>query len=170
MFEHSEQAFIHNRGCRGDSNQIGNIAREITWRTTKANEWPPFAMTIKESGWILPRSSAIFHAKASWAVRVWHDTIPSEQPYNEVSYHPTQRPSSYLASGGLLPICASTQVKCLFQGAQPTLSLVDTGGGYHHWSSKFMIHHSLTLPIQYSALFPNCPAWSQTIQQNPLIA
>jgi hypothetical protein len=69
--------------------------------TTKANEWPLFAMTIKESVRILPHCSAIFHVKASWAVRGWPDTIPSEQPYNEVSYHPAQRPLSYLASGGI---------------------------------------------------------------------
>jgi hypothetical protein len=69
-------------------------------RAMKENEWPPFAMTIKESVWVLPRSNAIFHAKASWAVRGWPDTIPSEQPYNEVSYRPAQRLLSYLASGG----------------------------------------------------------------------
>jgi hypothetical protein len=68
---------------------------------TKANEWPPFAMTIKESVWVLPRSSAIFHVKGSCAVHMWPDTIPSEQPYNEVSYHLAQRPLSYLAFGGI---------------------------------------------------------------------
>jgi hypothetical protein len=65
---------------------------------TKANEWPPFAMTIKESVQVLPRSSAIFHAKASWAIRGWPNTIPFEQPYDEVSYHPAQQLLSYLAS------------------------------------------------------------------------
>jgi hypothetical protein len=70
-------------------------------RATKANEWPPFAMTIKESGRVLPHSSVVFHPKASWAVRGWPDTIPSEQLYNKVSYRPAQRSSSYLVSGGI---------------------------------------------------------------------
>jgi hypothetical protein len=68
---------------------------------TKANKWPPFTMTIKESVRVLPRSSPVFHAKASCAVRGWQDTIPSEQPYNEVSYCPAQQLSSYLASRGI---------------------------------------------------------------------
>jgi hypothetical protein len=38
-----------------------------TWHTsaTEANEWPPFTMTIKESGRILPHPSAVFHVKTS---------------------------------------------------------------------------------------------------------
>jgi hypothetical protein len=67
----------------------------------KANEWPPFAMTIKKSVRVLPRSSAVFHVKASCAVRMWPNTIPSEQAYDEVSYRLAQRPLSYLASGGI---------------------------------------------------------------------
>jgi hypothetical protein len=66
-----------------------------------AHERLPFAMTIKESGRVLPRSSAVFHVKATWAVRWWPDTIPYEQPYNKVSYRLAQRPSSYLVSRGI---------------------------------------------------------------------
>jgi hypothetical protein len=63
-----------------------------------------------------------------------------------------------------MPVRASTQLKCLFQGAQPMRSLINTGGGYHSWRSEFMNHHTLTLPIQYSPLSPNYPAWSQILQ------
>jgi hypothetical protein len=49
--------------------------------------------------------------------------------------------------GVLVPECTSTQLKRLFEGAQPTQSLIDTGGGYHSWSSEFTNHHTLTLPI-----------------------
>jgi hypothetical protein len=84
---------INSQPCKGNNLTTQHM------RATKANEWPPFTMTIKGSVWVLPRSSVVFHTKASWAVRGWPDTIPYEQPYNEVSYHPAQRPSSYLASG-----------------------------------------------------------------------
>jgi hypothetical protein len=46
-----------------------------TWHTraTKANEWPPFTMTIKESGRVLPHPSVVFHAKtlrgSMWVAR-----------------------------------------------------------------------------------------------------
>jgi hypothetical protein len=122
-------------------------------------------MTIKESGRVLPRSSAVIHAKASWAVCGWPDTIPSEQPYNKVSYRPAQQSSCYLVLGVLVPVCASTQLKCLFEWAQPTWSLINIDGGYHSWSSEFINHHTLTLPIQYSPLSLNCPARSRIIQQ-----
>jgi hypothetical protein len=65
-------------------------------------------------------------------------------------------------------VCASAQLKCLLQGAQPAWSLIDIGGGYHSRSSEFTNHHTLTLPIQYSPLFPNCPTWSRIIQQEPV--
>jgi hypothetical protein len=65
-------------------------------RATKANEWSPFAITIKESVQFLPRSSVVFHTKASWAVRECPDTIPSEQPYNEVSYLASEGISAHM--------------------------------------------------------------------------
>jgi hypothetical protein len=86
---------INSQSCKGNNLTTQHIS------TMKANEWPPFVMTIKESVRVLPRSSAVFHVKASWVVYGWPDTIPSEQLYNEVSYRPPQRPLSYLASGGI---------------------------------------------------------------------
>jgi hypothetical protein len=86
---------INSQPCKGNN--------MTAWQTraTKANEWPPFAMTIKESVRVLPRTSAIFHMKAPCAAHGWPNTIPSEQPYNEVSYRLAQRPLSHLASGGI---------------------------------------------------------------------
>jgi hypothetical protein len=58
---------INSQPCKGN-----NLTTRHT-RATKANEWPPFAMTIKESGQVLPHPSVIFHAKTSrgslWVVR-----------------------------------------------------------------------------------------------------
>jgi hypothetical protein len=67
-----------------------------------------------------------------------------------------------------MPIYASTQLKCMLQGAQPLRALIDTGGGYQSRSSEFVNLHTLTLPIEYSPLSPNCPAWPRIIQQEPV--
>jgi hypothetical protein len=58
---------INSQLCKGN-----NLTTRHT-RTMKENEWPPFAMTIKESGRVLPRPSAILHVKTSkgspWVAR-----------------------------------------------------------------------------------------------------
>jgi hypothetical protein len=58
---------INSQPCKGN-----NLTTRHT-SATKANVWPPFTMTIKESGRILPRLSAIFHVKTSrgspWVTR-----------------------------------------------------------------------------------------------------
>jgi hypothetical protein len=53
---------INSQPCKGNNMTL--------WHTNarKANEWPPFAMSIKESVRVLRRSSAVLHMKASWAV------------------------------------------------------------------------------------------------------
>jgi hypothetical protein len=48
---------INSQPCKGN-----NLTTRHT-RATEANEWPPFAMTIKESGRVLPHPSVVFHAK-----------------------------------------------------------------------------------------------------------
>jgi hypothetical protein len=77
---------INSQPCKGN-----NLTTQHS-RATKANEWPPFAMTIKESGRVLPHLSAIFHVKSltssPWVART-------------LSYRPTRQPSSYLVSGGI---------------------------------------------------------------------
>jgi hypothetical protein len=57
MSEGITEIRINSQPCKGN-----NLT---TWHTgaTKANEWPHFAMTIKESGRVLPRPSVIFHVK-----------------------------------------------------------------------------------------------------------
>jgi hypothetical protein len=49
---------------------IITLQGKITWQhdtrePQRQHEWPPFVMTIKESGRILPHPSAVFHAKTS---------------------------------------------------------------------------------------------------------
>jgi hypothetical protein len=51
-------------------------------------------------------------------------------------------------------------IKCLFVWAQPTWALINTGGGYHLGASNLWSIPLILLPILYSPLSPNCPAWS----------
>jgi hypothetical protein len=58
---------INSQPCKGNN---------LTTRHTgapKENKWPPFAMTIKELGRVLPRPSTVFHAKtlpsSPWVAR-----------------------------------------------------------------------------------------------------
>jgi hypothetical protein len=49
---------------------IVTLQGKITWQHDtcepwRQHEWLPFAMTIKELGWVLPHSSAVFHVKTS---------------------------------------------------------------------------------------------------------
>jgi hypothetical protein len=67
IFEDVAEIQINSQPCKGN-----NLTTRYT-RTMRANEWPPFTMTIKESGPVLPRLSAVFHAKTSkgspWVAR-----------------------------------------------------------------------------------------------------
>jgi hypothetical protein len=67
-----------------------------------------------------------------------------------------------------MPVCASIQLKCFLQGAQLMWCLIDIGGGYNSQSCEFTIHHTLTLPIPYSPLSPNCHTRSRINQQEPI--
>jgi hypothetical protein len=68
-FVHSEQASPISEGVT-EIRINSHFAREITWQHDRRephryHEWPPFALTIKELGWVLPHTSVIFHVKTS---------------------------------------------------------------------------------------------------------
>jgi hypothetical protein len=63
MFEHSGQASPISEGVAEIQINI-HIANEITWEhhicePRRHYEWPPFTMTTKESGQVLPRPSEV---------------------------------------------------------------------------------------------------------------
>jgi hypothetical protein len=45
----------------------------------------------------------------------------------------------------IYPVCVST-FKCLFNRAQPTRALIDTGGGYHLGAPNIRSDHSSSFP------------------------
>jgi hypothetical protein len=93
MFEHSEQAITHIRGCRRDSNQYtpykGKTWQHDTRMPRGHHEWPQFTTRSKSHVGsyltLVPSSMRM----PQWTHRGWSDTIP----YNihEVGYRPTRR-------------------------------------------------------------------------------
>jgi hypothetical protein len=69
MFVHSEQASPISEGV-AEIRINSDLAKEITCQHDtrephRYHEWPHFALTIKESGRVLPHPSAVFHTKTS---------------------------------------------------------------------------------------------------------
>jgi hypothetical protein len=89
-----------------------HLEREITWQNDtheprRQHEWPPFMMTIKESGWGLPHPSAVFHTETSPSSCGWPEHYPFYHPWSEVRYRPTQWPLKLLSlRDSIYPICA----------------------------------------------------------------
>jgi hypothetical protein len=82
--------------------------------------------------------SAVFHVKTStgspWVARA----LSQYHPWSTMGYHPTQRPSKLLSLRDPINlVCASTQLNACCNMAQPTRSLIDTGGGYHLRTSEY---------------------------------
>jgi hypothetical protein len=101
---------------------------------------------VKESGWVLPHPSVIFHAYASadtpWVARTLSHCTPMKRG-NVLSNSLTHEAIKFRDS--ICPVCAST-FKCLFNMAQPMRVLTDTSGGYHHGALNFRSDHSPSFP------------------------
>jgi hypothetical protein len=78
-----------------------------------------------------------------------HRGWPNIIPYNihkEVAYRPTQRHMKLLSLGISYVPYASVYFKWLFNRAQPTRTLIDTGGGYHLKAPNVRSDHSPSFP------------------------
>jgi hypothetical protein len=103
-------------------------------RTT--HEWPPFTMTTKESGRVLPHPSACLPRDTSMGTRGWSTHYPSVHPLSNIGYHPTQWPSKLLSLQDPIMLSVLEHNQCLFHWAQLTRSLINTGRGYQLQSSE----------------------------------
>jgi hypothetical protein len=118
-------------------------------------------MTIKESGQVLPCPSVIFHTKTStgspWVARTLsHCTSVKRGKLSSnsviVEAFKFVGPHKSHMHQNIINACCN--------GAQPTQSLIDTGGGYHLWSFEYENRPFSLLPILYSPLSPSCSARS----------
>jgi hypothetical protein len=91
-----------------------HLAREITWQhhtrqPQRHHEWPPFMLTIKESGRILHHSSASLPRDNSMGIHGWPTHYPSVHSWGKVRYHSNQRPSKLLSLWDPInPVCTNT--------------------------------------------------------------
>jgi hypothetical protein len=77
--------------------------------------------------------------------REWRDTIPYNI-HKEVGYHKIRWHMKLLSLGIPYVPYASVHFKCLFNRAQPTWALIDSGGGYHLEALNFRSDHSSSFP------------------------
>jgi hypothetical protein len=63
--------------------------------------------------------------------RGWPKHYPIIHPWSEVRYRPTHRHMKLLSLGIPYVPYEPVHFKCLFNRAQPTRALIDTGRGYH---------------------------------------
>jgi hypothetical protein len=141
MFEHSEQTPPISEGVTEIQINITlqgiNLATRHTW-TTKASRVTTFRDNYQrvKSGPLYP--SIIFHTKTSLGSPLVARTLSQCHLWSTVGCRPTQRPSKLLSLwNSINPVCASTQLNAYCNRVQPMRSLIDTGGGYHLWSSEY---------------------------------
>jgi hypothetical protein len=111
-----------------------------TWHTwaTKATRVTTFRDDYQRVELGPPYPSVVFHVKtltgSSWVTR----TLSQCHSWSTVGCRPTQWPSKLLSLWDTIKlVCASTQLNAYCNRAQPTWSLIDTGGGYHLRSSEY---------------------------------
>jgi hypothetical protein len=146
MFEHSEQASPISEGVveiRINITLQGiNLATRHTW-AMKATRVATFCDDYQrvESG--PPYSNVIFHVKTSTGSPWVAQTLSQCHSWSTVRCHLTQWPSTLLSLWGPInPICASTQLNAYCNRAQPTWSLINTGGGTTFEIPNMTIDHS----------------------------
>jgi hypothetical protein len=125
MSEGVTEIWINSRPCKSIN---------LTTRHTQARGAPrvaTFHNMINRSGWVIPRPSAIFHVYVSmdtpWVAQTLSYCTPVKQgkvSSNSFTHDATQFGNS------ICHVCINT-FKCLFNRAQSTWVLIDTGGGYH---------------------------------------
>jgi hypothetical protein len=113
--------------------------------------------TVKESGRVLPRPSAVFHAYASvdtpWVARTLSHCTPVKR--GKVSSNSSTHEGTKF--GDFICLVCISAFKCLFIQTQLTHTLIDTGGGYHLGAPNFRSDHSSSFPssiLSFSLIAP----------------
>jgi hypothetical protein len=81
-----------------------------------------------------------------WRHHGWPEHYPIIHLWSEVRYHPTHQHINLLSLGIPYVPYAPVHFKCLFNRAQPTRTLIDTGGGYHLGAPNIRSDHSSSFP------------------------
>jgi hypothetical protein len=120
---------INSQPCKGINLTTWHTrARRAPWVAT-------FHDVIKESGWVLPHPSDVFHvyalADTPWVARTLSCCTPMKRgkvSSNSVTHEATE------FTGPQKILYAPVHNRSLFIRTQPMWALIDTSGGYHHGS------------------------------------
>jgi hypothetical protein len=155
MFELREQASPISEGV--PKIQINShLSREITWQHDtrepwRQHDWPPFAMTITESGPVVPRPGADFQVKTSmgspwvaWTLSLLSSVKQGKVSSNSVTFEATK--------------FVGLHISCMLQyisnaccnGSQPTRSLINTSGATTFGAPNMKRDHSHSFPYVFS--------------------
>jgi hypothetical protein len=108
--------------------------------------------------------SAVFHAKTSTGSPWMARTLSQCHPWSTVGCRPTQRLSTLLSlRAPINTICANTQLNACCNRAQPTRSLINTGGAYHLRSFEYENRPFSTFPsdiLHFPLVAPPGLTWS----------
>jgi hypothetical protein len=142
---------INNQPCKSI-----NLTTHHTW-ATEATRVAIVHDVIKESGWVLPHPSVVFHAYASidtpWAAQTMSHCTPVKR--GKVSSILSTHEATKFGDS-ICPVCVST-FKCLFIRDQPTRPLTDTGEGNHLRDQNFRLDHSCSFSssiLPFSLIVP----------------
>jgi hypothetical protein len=152
MSEDVTEIRINSQPCKGIN---------LTIQHTQAQR-APWVATIhdvtKKLGCVLPHPSVVFHTYASvdtlWVARTLSHCTPVKRGkvlWNSSTHEATKFGDS------ICPICVST-FQMLVHSDPTDVGLNRHRRGLPPWSDEYQIRPLPFLPIQYSPLFPNCPA------------
>jgi hypothetical protein len=104
----------------------------MTWSRSQAGSY----IALVPSSKCMPR----------WTHHGWLEHYPIIHPWSEVRYRPTPRHAKLLSLGIPYVPYAPVHFKFLFNRAQLTWALIDTGVGYHLGAPNIRLEHSSSSP------------------------
>jgi hypothetical protein len=142
---------IDSQPCKGI-----NLTTQYTWatkapRAATVHEAIRSHLTLVHAFHTIPRRASVVAHALSQCTPIWYGRITSVSMTHDATTF----------AGAHKSRMRQYIIKSLFNRAQPTWALIDTGGGYHLGAPNLWSKPHSALHIQYSPLSPNCPAWSQ---------
>jgi hypothetical protein len=134
---------------------------------TKAPQIASVHDMVKESGQVLPRPSAVFHANASadtsWVAQTLSHCISVKR--GKVSSNSMTHETTKFVRLHISRMCQYI-IKCLFIQTQPTRALIGTGGGYHRGALNLRSRPLSTFPssiLHFPPIAPPGLTWNHSI-------
>jgi hypothetical protein len=138
---------INSQPCKGINLIIWHMQARRASRVVTVHD------AVKESGWVLPHPSAVFHAYASADTLCVAWTLFYCAPMKRGKVSSNSSTHEAIQFGDYIcPVCIST-FKWLFIQTQPMRALIDKGGGYLLRAPNFRSDHSHPSHPVFSTFF-----------------